>query len=192
MNFSIFEDDGTLGGTLPDSRVVVLKGSTTPSGLFSPNFFDLAGYIKTGLENRGFSVIAVRLAAANWTGYAQNLEIELNVFNRHTSEEARVNAITAIEAYRANYGASKVFNNTTLSVAFDGYQAAGTNASNTKSPNTNNTNATNPPSAYDTKDRDRGSFLDSEFIKNMSFGLGVSAPVVVAGGALLLLLYLKR
>src|SRR5689334_15450431 len=112
MNFSLYDFDDGLGDT-GTRRVVVLRGTTTVSQLFSPNLFDISGWIKTGLENRGFSVNAVRMSAAGWIGYTNNIEIELNVDTAYTAEQARGNAIVAIEDYRANYGLNKVFSNTT-------------------------------------------------------------------------------
>ena len=50
MHFSMFDGDGNLG--LDDSRVAALRGSTTPSQLFSPNFFDIAGYIQAALGGK--------------------------------------------------------------------------------------------------------------------------------------------
>ena len=186
MHFSVFESDDNLG-QLENSRVVVLRGSTTPSQLFSPNFFDISGYIRKALEMGGFSVNAVRTSAGpQWIGYAQTVEIEINLFNWHTSEEARSNAIRAIEAYTANYGLNKVFSNTTLSVAYDAYvPPASGSGSNPKPPKPQ----PSPPSNYDTSQPGYGS---SQFLDNLGLGLGVSTPVVIGAGALLLLLMLRR
>src|SRR5690606_8322328 len=119
MNFSVFHDDGTLGAV--NSRIVVLRGSTTVSQLFSPNFLPIDNWLRQSLQGFGFSVVAVRSSTANWVGYALNIEIEVDVYNHHSAEEARVNAIQAIEAYTANYGLNKVFSNTTLRVVYDAY-----------------------------------------------------------------------
>lgn len=180
LNFSIFEDDQTIG-SLANSRVVILRGTVKVSQLFSPNIFDIADWIKTALENNGFSVVAVRMSAAGWIGYSNNVEIELNVFNEFTAEQARVNAILAIEAYRANWGTTKVFSNTTLRVGFDAYRPPGTQPLPSPS----------PPSDYDQSsadDKDK----DSDFLKELGKSLGISAPIALIGGGLLLILILRR
>ncbi len=192
MHFSLFESDYGLGD-LADTRVVVLRGSTTPSQLFSPNFFDIGGYIETALEIAGFSVNAVRTSAGpQWFGYAQTVEIEINLYNRHTSEEARVNAIRAIEAYTANFGLNKVFSNTTLSVTYDAYVPPSSGSSGTGStPKSNTPKTGGPPSTYDTSQMPAGPG-NSQFLDNLGLGLGVSTPVVIGAGALLLVLMLRR
>lgn len=144
----MFAGDGNLG--LDNARVVVLRGTTTVSQLFSPNLFPINEWIKTGLENRGFSVNAVRTSAAGiFTGYQNNVEIELNVYNEYTAEQARQNAIAAIEDYRANYGLNKVFSNTTLDVVSDAfvYQAGNLGTVNVYGGG-NTRPASSPPSAY--------------------------------------------
>jgi len=129
-------------GTIAGMRSVVLRGTTTVSQLFSPNLFNVGEWIKTALRSSGFEVVNVRTTAANWFGYAMNVEIELNVFNEFTSDQARGNAIAAIEAYTANYGVNKVFSNTTLSVAYDGYQAPSAGGTNPRP-------SQSPPSSHD-------------------------------------------
>lgn len=181
--YSLLQNDRTMG--LANSRVVVLRGSTTASQLFSPNFFPVDSWLRTALENNGFSVIAVRSSMANWFGYAMNIEVELNVFNNHTSDEARINAIRAIEAYRANYGINKVFSNTTLSVAFDGYVSPG---GQSRPSNPQPTIIPTPPSVHDqTPMPAQGGFWD-----NLGLGMGVSTPVVLLGAVALGLLILRK
>lgn len=183
LNFSIFDDDGTLGG-LENSRVVVLRGSTTPSQLFSPNFFPIDSYIRTALVNAGFDVIAVRSSSANFFGYALNIEIEINVFNNFTAEEARRNAVRAIEAYTANYGLNRVFSNTTLSVVSDAYRPPG------QAPRSRGV-IDNPPSQYD-QSGGKAVTGDSQNPFNFGTALGITTPIALVGGGLLLLLLLKR
>ena len=115
MRFSIFEDDNTLG--LDNARVVVLRGSTTVNRLFNSSAFPIDSWIRTALVNANFDVVAVRYSwqsSLPFGGNGVNVEIECNVFNNFTAEQARVNAITAIEAYTANLGLNKPFYNTTL------------------------------------------------------------------------------
>lgn len=193
MNFSVFDNDDETFGDLADARVVVLKGSTTVSQLFSPNFFPIDRWLRTALEIAGFSVNAVRSSAAAWIGYALNIEIEIEVYNRHTSEQARSNAIRAIEAYTANYGLNKVFSNTTLSVTFDAFVPPSTGGS--QPPRTGGVKPSpspSPPSSYDqtnTRGQQQGG---SAFLDNLGLGLGVSTPVVIGTAALLVVLMLKR
>ena len=179
MRFSIFDDDSTLGATA-GMRPVVLRGTVTVSGMFSPNFFNIAEWIKTALRNNGFDVVNVRTTSAAWIGYTTNIEIELNVFNEFTGDEARRNAIAAIEDYTANFGLNKVFHNTTLSVAYDGYQAP--SGSNPKP-------STNPPSSYD---HQSGTDTGSGFVENFAMGLGVSTPVAALIGIGALIVILRR
>jgi hypothetical protein len=180
--FSIFSDDDTLG--LDNSRVVVLRGTTTVSQLFSPNLFNIGDWIRTALENKGFSVVAVRTSAAAWIGYANNLEIELNVFNNFTSEQARVNAILAIEAYTANFGLNKVFSNTTLAVAYDAYVPPASTSGTTRNPVSPVPSRT--PSVFDQ------SIPTSDSTLNFWSAAGLTTPVAVVGAGLLLLLLLRR
>jgi hypothetical protein len=196
MNFSAFEDDQTLGNT--GGRIVVLRGTTTVSQLFSPNLFPISQWIQTGLENRGFIVNAVRMSAAGWIGYANNIELELYVYNEHTAEQARVNAIRAIEDYRANFGFNQVFSNTTLDVVSDAYVPPGDpgyihNGGNVGTVTVSGGwgNAQNPPSAYNQSNQQQGGG-GSNFLDNLGLGLGVSTPIVIGAGALLLLLVLKK
>ena len=179
MRFSIFDNDSTLGATA-GMRPVVLRGTVTVSQLFSPNLFNIADWIKAALRNNGFDVVNVRMSAAGWVGYANNVEIELNVFNEFTGDEARRNAIAAIEGYTANLGLNKVFHNTTLSVAYDGYQAP--SGSSTKP-------STNPPSSYDYQS---GTNTGSGFVENFAMGLGVSTPVAALIGIGALIVILRR
>lgn len=183
MNFSIFSDDETMG--LSNSREVVLRGTTTVNRLFNSSAFNIDGWIKTALENAGFAVNAVRYSwVSSILNNAANIEIEINLYNNHTSNEARANAVKAIESFTANYGMNKAFSNTTLSVISDAYQAPGSNPR----PNTNQ----NPPSSYDnTGGQSVGS---SGGINPFNFGtaLGVTTPIALVGGGLLLLLILKR
>lgn len=161
----------TLGAVLPDSRVVVLRGTTTVSQLFSPNIFDINGWLKTGLENRGFSVINARVVPAGWfSGYSDNVEIELNVFNNFTAEDARQNAIAAIEDISANFGLNRVFSNTTLSVVSDAYGQSGSN----------------PPSTYDLNNSNgEGNDFWGGFLKG-------SGATVIVGGVVLAIILLKK
>lgn len=183
MNLSLFDDDGTLG--LDNARQVVLKGTVGVSNWFSPNFLDIAGWIRTALENKGFKVVNVRISVANWVGYVQNVEIELEVYNNFTSEQARVNAIAAIEAYTANFGLMKPFYNTTLSVAYDAYVAP-----NSGSPKST-PKSTPYVSAYD-KSASVGSNSSGDFLGNFGKGLGLSSPYALLAGGVLLIILLKR
>ena len=191
MRLSIFDPDDNFGEVSGGWRPVVLRGTVEVSQLFSPNLFNIGDWIKTALQNNGFSVVNVRTSAAGYVGYANNVEIELNVFNEFTSEQARVNAIAAIEAYRANFGFNKVFYNTTLSVAFDGYKAPSTGGggSTSKPPVPNPSKS--PPSNYDkSSDKSDGSDGISSFFDKLGLGLGVSTPIAIliaAGVAIVIL-----
>jgi len=155
-------------GALADSRVVVLAGTVTVSQWFSPNLFDIRGWLETGLENRGFSVNAVRMSAAGWVGYTNNVEIELNVFNNFTAEEARQNAQQAIDDITANYGLADVFSNVTLHVQSDAY--GGSNY--------------NPPSSYDQTNNNGDDFWGG-FLKG-------SGAAFLVGGVVLAIVLLKK
>lgn len=172
MQFSIFENDGSLGA-LENARVVVLRGTTRVSQLFSPNLFPIDSYLQTALSNAGFAVLGVRSTAAGWVGYDINIEIEVEVYNNFSAEEVRRNASAAIQAYRANFGVNQVFSNTALNVIADGRSPVGAGV----------------PSAYDLTNPAN---QKNGFIDNLAFGLGLSAPVVVAGGVVLAILVLKR
>lgn len=188
--FSIFDGDHLLGDT-GTRRVVVLRGTTTVSQLFSPNFFDIEDWAKTALQSHGFDVVNVRMSAAGYIGYSNNLEIELNVDTAYSAEQARQNAIVAIEAYTANWGLNKVFSNTTLSVASDA-MASGSGIGGSigsGGSRTNGDGSTNPPSVYD---RTTDAPSSGDFLSNLGLGLGVSTPVVLLGGGVLLLLLLKK
>lgn len=169
-------------GYLANSRVVVLRGTTTVSQLFSPNFFDVAGWLRTGLENRGLDVINARISGAEWFGYESNIELELNVFNNFTSEEARQNAIAAIEDITVNYGLNKVFSNTTLSIVSDAYVPPGTGG------------YVNPPSNYDLNPGGSGqvnnsSGTGSNWLDGLLTGSGAT---VLIGGVVVALILLKK
>ena len=181
MRFSIFDNDSTLGATA-GMRPVVLRGTVTVSGMFSPNFFNIAEWIKTALRNNGFDVVNVRTTSAAWIGYTTNIEIELNVFNEFTGDEARRKAIAAIEDYTANFGLNKVFHNTTLSVAYDGYQHQQGGGSVPKP-------SSGPPSTYDQYPSGGGV---SGFLDNFALGLGVSTPVAALIGIGALIVILRR
>jgi hypothetical protein len=181
MRLSVFDDDSTFGGTT-GMRPVVLRGTVTVSQLFSPNLFNIGDWIKAALRNNGFDVVNVRTSAAGWVGYSNNVEIELNVFNEHTADEARRNAITAIEGYTANFGLNKVFHNTTLSVAYDGYQQQQSGGSTPKP-------SSGPPSTYN-QYSSGGSV--SGFLDNFALGLGVSTPMAALIGAGVLIVILRR
>ena len=181
MRFSIFDDDSTLGATA-GMRHVVLRGTVTVSQMFSPNLFNIADWIKDALRKNGFEVVNVRMSAAGWVGYANNVEIELNVFNEYTGDEARRNAIAAIEGYTANFGLNKVFHNTTLSVAYDGYQHQQSGGSVPKP-------SSGPPSTYDQYPSGGGV---SGFLDNFALGLGVSTPVAALIGIGALIVILRR
>ena len=194
MNLSIFDDDGTFG--LDNARQVVLRGTVTVSQLFSPNLFDVSGWIKTALQNAGFYVVAVRMSAAGWIGYTNNIEIELEVYNSFTSEQARVNAIAAIEAYTANFGLNKPFYNTTLSVAYDAYVAPGSSSSGGGSHPKSNPKANNSgggsgyQSPYDQSANAPSS--GGDFLGNLGKGLGLSSPYALVAAGLILVIALKR
>ena len=172
MNLSIFEDDETLG-RMAGTRVVVLRGTVTVSQLFSPNLFNVDRWMKTGLENRGFSVNAVRMSPAGWIGYTNAVEIELNVFNEYSAEQARSNAINAITDTTANFGLNSVFSNVTLSVVYDANPSAGVVPS--------------PPSEYNLPP-----VGDGGFFSNLGKSLGVSAPIALVAGGLVVLVMLRR
>lgn len=183
----MFENDGTLG-LLENSRIVVLRGSTYTQW-FTGNVFPLADWIKTSLENRGFSVIAARVSRAGFIGDTYNVELELNVFNNYTAEEARVNAIRAIEDFRANFGTTRVFSNTTLSVVSDAYVPPGSSTTRT----TTRTPAPTPsrtPSVYDQSNSGTGGSSGSGL--DFWSAAGISTPIALVGGGLLLLLLLRR
>src|SRR5687768_9188014 len=103
MNFSVFEyDDDDTFGDLANARSVVLKGTTTVNALFNSSAFPIGDWFKRALEGAGFEVTNVRWSwnsSIPFGGNAANVEIEVELFNWHTSDEARVNAIRAIEAY---------------------------------------------------------------------------------------------
>ena len=162
-------------------RSVVLRGTVTVSQLFSPNLFNIGDWIKSALQSNGFDVVNVRTSASGYIGYSNNVEIELNVFNEFTSEQARQNAIVAIEGYRANFGLNKVFSNTTLSVAYDGYQQ--------QSGTTNPKPSSGPPSTYNQYPTGGGV---SGFLDSFALGLGVSTPVAALIGAGILIVILRR
>lgn len=193
MNLSIYDDDGTLG--LDNARQVVLRGTVTVSQLFSPNFLDVAGWIKIALQNAGFYVVNVRMSAAGWIGYTNNIEIELEVYNNFTSDQARVNAIAAIEAYTANFGLNKPFYNTTLSVAYDAYVAPGSSQSSTTAspkPKGGNSNGVQPyQSPYDQTASNATNNV-GDFFSNFGKGLGLSSPYALLAGGVLLLILLKK
>ncbi len=193
-SLSIFEGDGTLG--LDNARQVVLRGTVTVSQLFSPNLFDVAGWIKIALQNAGFSVINVRMSAAGWIGYTNNIEIELEVYNNFTSEQARVNAIAAIEAYTANFGLNKPFYNTTLSVAYDAYVApGGSSQSASPKPKSGNSNGVQPyRSPYDQTNQTSPNATGGvgDFFSNFGKGLGLASPSALLAGGVLLVILLKK
>ena len=178
----MFDSEQTLGQE--QTRVVVLRGTTTVSQFFSPNFFDVRGDIVSWLSSAGFSVNAVRMSPANWIGYSNNLEIELNVYLRHSAEEVRQRAIQVIESITRNFGTVKLFHNTTLSVASDNMPVV--RSSPRPVP------AQNPPSQYDQTNNLPVQDGSGNFLDNFALGLGVSTPVAVLGGGVLLLLLLKR
>ena len=183
MRFSVFDGDEGLG--LENARVVVLRGSTTVSQLFSPNLFDIRSWIKTALENAGFSVNAVRMSAAGWVGYSNNLEIEINVYLNFTAEQARQNAIQAIDSYTANFGMNRVFLNTTLSVVSDSLPVVAL-------ANVRNVRTASPISQYDYTGGQNVADDSGNFVRNFAAGLGLSTPVAVVGGGIFLLLLLRR
>lgn len=181
MNFSIFDNDGGFGN-LEGARIVVLSGSTTAAGLFSPNFINHGKWIKTALENAGFSVLNVRASTPFTFGaYVLNLEIEIEVFNDFTAEQARRNAMRAIEAYTANYGLNKVYSNTTLSVDFDALPASAPSGS--------------PPSSYDMtkpENRPKDSEAWTEFWKAVGFTAVPSVATVVLVGGVFMVVWMRR
>ena len=169
MRFSIFEDDHTLG--LDNARPVVLRGSSTLNRLFNSSIFPIESWITAALSNAGFDVVAVRyswVSSVPFGGNAINMEIEINVYNEFTAEQARVNAIRAIEAYMANYGLNKVFYNTTLSVASDSYVPPIQQNRRTPTP------SPSPPSSYDQTAIPGTGFFDS-----LGYGLGLSTPLTI-------------
>ena len=184
---------------MSNSRVVVLRGTTTSSQLFSPNFFDLADWIREWLTGRGFDVIAVRMSAAGWLGYSNNIEIELNVNNEYTSEEARVNAIREINSITANSGFNYVFSNTTLNVVSDAYVPPGGGGLYQLPPIDGGTVYANPPSSYNQQPGVNGnppappaSTGGSDFLASLGLGAGISTPIALIGGAVVLLLVLRK
>lgn len=179
---SPFRPAGTMGA-LSGTRIVELRGTTTASGLFSPNFVNHSDWIATGLRNRGFNIVNVRADTPYTFGdYVLNLEIEANVYDQHSAEEVRQNAIAAIEDYRANYGLNKVYSNTTLSVVYDAAADGGTGG------------AYNPPSNYDQSNADDQP--ESEAWVAFWSAMGLSTPptvaTVLAVGGIFAYLMLKR
>ena len=188
MRFSIFEDDNTLG--LDNARVVVLRGSTTVNRLFNSSAFPIDSWIRTALVNAGFDVVAVRYSwqsSLPFGGNGVNVEIEINVYNNFTSEQARVNAITAIEAYTANLGLNKPFYNTTLSVAYDAYVPPGQTGSGGTRPRV--VPPASPPSTYDQSGVPNSG---SQFFGNLGYALGISTPMAVLLALGVGLVILKR
>lgn len=184
---------------MSNSRIVVLRGTTTVSQLFSPNFFDVAGWIRDWLTERGFGVVAVRMSAAGWLGYSNNIEIELNVNNEYTSEEARLNAIREIDSITANSGFNNVFSNTTLSVVSDAYVQAQQPGGGYYQlpPIDGGTVYANPPSSYNQQPGVNGNppvppAGSGDFLSSLGLGLGTSTPIVLLGAAILLVVVLKK
>lgn len=181
MNFSIFENDDGLAG-LDGARIVVLSGSTTAGGLFSPNFINHSNWIRTALQNAGFSVLNVRASTPFTFGaYVLNVEIEIEVYNIFTAEQARRNATSAIEAYTANYGLNKVYSNTTLSVTYDALPASPQSGS--------------PPSSYDMtkpENRPKDSEAWTEFWKAVGFTAVPSIATVALVGGVFMVIWLRR
>lgn len=191
MKFSIFDNDGTLGQE--ETRTVVLRGTVTVSQLFSPNLFNVDSWMETGLRNRGFTVNKVRMSAAGWIGYTNNVEIETELYNSFTAEQQRRAIQSAIGEITANYGVNRVFYNVTLSVAYDANAAqSGGSAASTPKPRTSTSSNAPSPSPPSTYDQSAGSPRGSNFVDNLGLGLGVSTPIVVGAAALLVVLALKR
>jgi hypothetical protein len=155
--------------------------------LFNSSAFPIDSYLRTALTNAGFDVVAARYSWNSWfNDNSINVELECNVYNEFTSEQARQNAIRAIEAYTANFGTTKVFHNTTLSVTYDGF-ARSTNGGPTVPLRTQ----ISPPSSFDSSValNSTGQSMASDAFFT---ALGISTPVALVGGGLLLILLLRR
>lgn len=176
-------------GELADSRIVLLRGSIVNSQFFSPNVISTDAWIKSALELAGFYVVGVRTQNAATFGYAQNIEIELRVLNQYTAEQARVNAITVLEAYM--YAYKKVFYNTTLSVVYDQNTASQTSGSQTGTPAARPGSNAAPPSGYDYNNQ-TGSGIGSDVLNNFARGVGIGTPTLLLAGGLVAILLLKR
>lgn len=191
MNLSVFDND-TLG--LVDGRSVVLRGTTTVNRLFNSSVFPIESWLETALENAGFDVVNARYEWNSWfNDNSINVEIELNVYNWHTSDEARQNAIAAIEAYTANDGLNKVFFNTTLTVSYDGYVAPGT--SPTGNTGGGGSRGGGPPSGFDSSGNqrtDRNDDDDDDDGNSFLKGLGLSTPWAILGAAVIALVVLRK
>jgi hypothetical protein len=196
-------------GSLPNSRRVTLTGTTTVNALFNSSIFPIENWLKIALVNAQFEVVAVRynwLSSLPFGGNAINFEIELDVYNQYTSDQARDNAIAAIEAYTANYGLNKVFSNTVVNVSYDAYVPPGTVSPGTRdgSGNTNSSGSTpggikNPPSQYDQTGKATPSTEKSslqKMLESLGADLGFGAAGALVGGAavagIFLLVLLKK
>ncbi|MEQ1923939.1 MAG: hypothetical protein ABL952_15645 [Pyrinomonadaceae bacterium] len=183
----MFHRNSDMLGVLENSRIVTLRGSSTVNRIFNSSAFPIQNWIKNALAIAGFAVVGTpRYTWNSWfNDNSINIEIELEVYNIHTSEDARINAINALEAYTANYGLNKVFYNTTLSVAYDAYVAP--------------TSIINPPSQFNNSnqnDPDSGGGDGSGFLDQLGLGAGLGAgaavPFAILGGLILGYIVLKR
>lgn len=161
------------------TRRVMLRGTTTISQWFSPNFYDVFGWLRNALTSAGFDVIAVRTDGAAYIGYANNVEIELNVYCQYDAEQVRQSAIGVIESVQGrataiSTGLTKVFNNTTLAVSYD---QGCTNQPTQNAPAVN-------PSAYDQTNQSSAGW------NNFWQGIGIATPPTIGTVALIAGAYL--
>lgn len=171
------------------SRRITLIGTTRVSQWFSPNFYNFNTLIKQWLEANGFYVIAVRTSDPYWfnTDYDINVEIEVDVFCEFSAEEARRNAIAALENAMGTAtilgGQVRIFSNTTLRVQYDNGCTAAQGQ-----PQVAVTN--NPASTYDQTDRRNNSNKDGGGSWDAFWaGLGVTTPPTIATVAIIGLAY---
>ena len=183
MNFSLFSNnDDTFGQISGVKRAVVLKGKTTVSNWVSPNVFDVRDDIANALRADGFEVIAVKWTGDSWIGYEINLEIEVNVYTDYSAEQVRQRAIQVIESITRTFGTTiKLFWNTSLQVKDDALWRQGGN-NNQQGNNNQLPNNIPPPKDDDSSD------IWKKFFENA----GLTTPVALVGGALLLILIMRR
>lgn len=174
-------------GAIQGGRRVMLRGTTSLGWWFG----DWTGgadstvqrIVTDHLRAANFEVIAVRATLVSFFGappWPVNLEIELEVFCNHTSDEVRNNAITVIEnatgrATSVSTSPSKIFYNTTLAVSYD---QGCTNQPTQNSPAAN-------PSAHDQTQSG-----NSDGWNSFWRGIGIATPPAVGTVALIGIAYL--
>lgn len=167
-----FEQSAKFGAA---SRIVVLRGTLTVSQLFSPNLFNVDQWLLNGLRNQGFTVNAVRMSAAGWVGYSNNVEIETVLNNEFSAEQQRTAIQNGISNITANYGLNRVFSNVALNIAYDG-----------------NVNTGGYTSTYDTSNQTNTSILSGLFgddptgVKQIA-GVSITTAILLGVGLVAIL-----